>query len=147
MPAVLPVTIAKEETQARLPSTKKQIYVLTAICHNRADVSTGGPALFDARNHAPNWLTPITTIRYLVPRSVCIISTYFYAYRVPGMFQILLLYTGIYTYTNNIDDAIPLPGHNYYCSKNNLYATQCYSDVLMPHNATLTCSLYNHTTR
>ena len=38
-------TIAKEETQAILPSTKKQIYVLTAIYHNRAFVSTGGPAL------------------------------------------------------------------------------------------------------
>ena len=61
MPAVLPVTIAKEETQARLPSTKKQIYVLTAIYHNRAVVSTGGPALFGSRNHAPNWLTPLTT--------------------------------------------------------------------------------------
>ena len=62
---VLPVTIAKEETQARLPSTKKQIHVLTAVYHNRAVVSTGGPALFDARNHAPNWLTPLT-IRYHV---------------------------------------------------------------------------------
>ena len=85
MPAVLTVTIAKEETQAKLPSTKKQNYVLTTIYHNRAVVSTGGPALFDARNHAPNWLTPLSGTTF-----VCIISTYFYAYRVPGMFQILL---------------------------------------------------------
>ena len=38
-------------------------------------------------------------------------------------------YTGIYVCTN-IDDAIPLPGHNYYCLKNKLYATQCNCDVL-----------------
>ena len=45
MPAALPVTNAKEETQVTLPFTKKQIYVLTAIYHNRAVVSAGGPAL------------------------------------------------------------------------------------------------------
>ena len=61
--------------------------MLTAIYHNSAVVSTGGPALVDARNHAPNWLT---TNHYQVSRLVWIISPYFYAYRVPGMFQLLL---------------------------------------------------------
>ena len=41
-----------------------------------------------------------------------------------------LIILTLYRCRNNIDDAIPLPGHNYYCSKNKLYATQCYSDVL-----------------
>ena len=125
MPAVLPVTIAKEETQARLPSTKKQTYEPTAIYHNRAVVSTGGPAVFDARNHAPNWLTPLT-IRYHVLYVLYLHISTHTGYRVCFRFYD----TGVYMCTNNIDDAIPLPGHNYYCSKNKLYATQCYSDVL-----------------
>ena len=48
------------------------------------------------------------------------------------MFQTLLVYTGIHMCTNSIDDAIPLPGHNYTTAQK----TNC-----MPHKATLTCSL------
>ena len=72
-------TVAKEETQATLPSTRNQIYVLTAIYHNRTVVSIGGPALFDARNHAPNWLTPLTTTRGPVcsrPYAILLVHTW-----------------------------------------------------------------------
>ena len=78
MPEVLPVTIAKEKTQARLPSTKKQIYVVTAIYDNRAVVSTGGPALFDARNHVPNYcLTALSGTTF------CVYYIYIFL-RIPG---------------------------------------------------------------
>ena len=133
MPAVLPVATAKEETQATFPSTKKQIYVLTAIYPNRAVVSTGGPALFDARNHAPNWSTPLTIIRYHVSYVLYLHISTHTGYRACFRFY----YTGIYMRTNDIDDAMRLPGHNYDSSK-----TNC-----MPHNAALTCSPCNHTTR
>ena len=117
MPAVLPVTIATEETQARSPSTKKTIYVLTAIYHNRAVVSTG---------------RPLTTTRYHVLYVLHLHASTHTGYRVCFRFY----YTGIHMCTN-IDDAIPLPGHNYYCSKKKLYDTQCYSDVLtiQPHHS------------
>ena len=109
MPAVLPVKIAKEETQVRLPSTEKQIYVLTAMYHYRAVVSTGGQALFGARNHAPNWLTPLTTTRYHV---LYVLYLHASTHAGSGAFQILLYWYPLCA--NNIDDAIPLPGHNYY---------------------------------
>ena len=117
MPAVLPVTVAKEETQAILLSTKKQTYVLTAIYDNRAVVSTGGPALFDARNHAPNWLTPLSGSAF------CMYYIYIFL-RIPGTGYVsdstipvsicALIILTLYRCRNNIDDAIPLPGHNYY---------------------------------
>ena len=66
MPEVLPATIAKEETQAILPSTKKSNLRANTVYPNHAVVCTGGPALFDARNHAPNWLKPLNTTRYHV---------------------------------------------------------------------------------
>ena len=125
MPAVLPVTIAKEETQVRLSSTKKQIYELTAIYENRAVVSTGGPALFDARNYAPNWLTP------LPPSGTTFCTYYIYIFlHIPGTGYVFrFYYTGIYMCTNNIDDAIPLPGHNRY-SSNNYQVFVCHTTLL-----------------
>ena len=100
--------------------------MLTAVYHNHAVVSTGGPALFDDRNLALNWLTPLTTTRSHVLYVLYLHISTTTGYRVCFSFYD----TGIYMCTNNIDDAIPLPGHNYYCSKNKLYATQRYSDVL-----------------